>query len=342
MGKISKLLFGLLFTSLICGCTASRVFRPRQINVQGDFLHKTTNISFPINWERFKRESITVFNKDSTNVGVSYLFNNPNQDIKFTIYIYPTENGIEHRIRDEYFNCLQAIATVSNQLINTTPKHVRVSKDGYKVLGLSGVISNENLRTVLVLFECGKYFLKYRISSNNIDTSVLSDVSNKLIGKFSPIDIVKKQPLIQGSTINISPGITTDSSCLEAILAAVFAKSKWVYENVDSLEKCSGFPSLYFEEQRVTVDTMLNRWGKLKHNKTRFDKFFDDLTDIRNSGFLNEFICDQYEGTLLLPDNIKLDLENYEIWKRRTNPTVRLVGQYYYLIGYENSYKNNK
>jgi hypothetical protein len=87
---------------------------------------------------------------------------------------------------------------------------------------------------------------------------------------------------------------------------------------------------------------MLNRWGKLKHNKTRFDKFFDDLTDIRNSGFLNEFICDQYEGTLLLPDNIKLDLENYEIWKRRTNPTVRLVGQYYYLIGYENSYKNNK
>ena len=342
MTQILKLLFGVLFVSLLFGCSASRVYQPKKINIQDDFVHKKTNTLFPINWDSFKRESITIFDKDSTNVGVNYIINNSNQDLKLTIYVYPAPTAIEHRIRDEYFNCLQAIATASNQGINTSPKHKRVSKDGYKVIGLSGTISNQNLKTVLVLFECGKYFLKYRISSSIIDTSVLIDISNKLVDKFSPIEIVKKQPLLQGATIHISPGITSDTSCLNAILGAVFAKSIWVNKQVDSLEKCSGYPSLYFEEQKVTIDSMLNKWERIKHNNTKFDYYFNDLSTIRKAGILNEFICDQYSNTLLLPDYIKLDWEKYEIWKRKNITTFRLVGQYLYLIGYENSYKDEK
>jgi hypothetical protein len=220
--------------------------------------------------------------------------------------------------------------------------HKKVSKDGYKVLGLSASISTEYNNTVLVLFECGKYFLKYRVSSATADTNILKDISNKLIDKFSPIDIVKKQPLLQGVDVHISPAITTDTICLFAIFAAVKSKIDWVYKNVDSLERCSGFPSLYFEEQKTSIDSMLNKWESLKHNNSRYNKFFDDLVMIRKSGYLNEFICDQYWSTLLLPDNIKLDWDNYEIWKRRNNPTVKLVGQYYYLLGFERSYNEDK
>lgn len=342
MKHILRLFLVLILPSLLLGCASSRTYQPKRLNILGDYYHKNTMVKFPDKFDRYKREKITSFNKDSSNIGVSYNLSNSNQDLKITIYIYPATSGIEHRIRNEYFDCLQAIATPSNQEINTTPKHVRVSKDGYKVLGLSGTIRNKNLSTELVLFECGKYFLKYRISSSNMDTSVLKDISNKLLDRFSPIDIVKRQPLIQGVDIHISPGITTDTICLFTIFAAVKSKIDWAYNNVDSLERRSGFPSLYFEEQKTSIDSMLNKWESLKHNNTQFDKFFDDLVVIRNSGFLNEFICEQYWNTLLLPDNLKLDWDNYEIWKRKNNPTVKLVGQYYYLLGYENSFKNDK
>jgi hypothetical protein len=75
MAQIFKL-FGVLSISLIFGCTASTIYQPRKIDIQGDFVHKKTNTLFPINWERFKRESITIFDKDSTNIGVNYIFNN--------------------------------------------------------------------------------------------------------------------------------------------------------------------------------------------------------------------------------------------------------------------------
>lgn len=342
MRLILRSILLLILPSLLFGCLSSRVFQPKRLNVLGDYYHKNTMVKFPENFDGLKRESITSFDKDSSNIGVSYHRSNSNQNLMVTVYIYPATSGIEHRIRDEYFESLQSIATVSNQGINTTPKHIRVSKDGYSVLGLSGVISNKNQSTVLVLFECGKYFLKYRISSTDMDPGVLEDISNKLTDKFSPIDIVKKQPLIQGVDVHISPGITTDTISLIAIFAAVKSKIDWAYQNVDSLERCSGFPSLYFEEQKTSIDSMLNKWESLKHHNTKFDKFFDELVGIRKNGFLNEFICDQYWGTLLLPKELKLDWSGYNLWKRKNNPTVKLVGEYYYLLGFEQSFKKDK
>lgn len=334
MRPVSKLIL-ILIVSLVFGCTASRIYQPRRIDTQSEYIHKDTRTSFPVEWEGYKRKSLTTFNKGKTNICADYVLSNSSQDIKISVYVYPAPDAIEHRIRDEYLDCLQDIATISNSEIKTSPKHIRVSKSGYKVLGLSSVINSEKYKTVLVLFECGEYFLKYRISSSVADTSVLVDISNQLTDKFSPIDIVRTKPLIQDITIHIAPGIVSDTSNLDAVLAAALAKTKWVNQNIDSLERCSGFPGLYFEEQKVSIDSMLNKWMAVKHNNTINDKFFDDLVDIRMSGFLNEFICDQYWNTLLLPDSVKLDWDNYEIWKSINNPTVKLVGEYYYLIGYE-------
>jgi hypothetical protein len=329
-------------TSFLFGCSAYRVYQPKSLNVSGDYYHDKTGIEFPENFSNFSRESITSFSKDSTNIGVTYNFDNLKQDPKLTIYIYPAPVAIEHRMRNEYLECLQAIANVSNQGINTAPKHIRVVKDGYKVLGLSATINNDNYKTVLVLFECGKYFLKYRITSSSLDTSILSELIDRLVDKFSPIDVVKKNPLDIGASIHIAPVITTDTSCLDAILVAVITKAEWVYENVDSLERISGFPSLYFEEQKAAIIEMLKKWESVKHNNSVHDKYFNDLLLIRDSGFLDEFICDQYWSTLLLPDNLKLDWDNYEIWMKMNNPTVKLTGEYFYLIGYEKSYKTEK
>lgn len=332
MPKLKRSIIIVLTACLSLGCLNSMAYRPRNINISGSYKNPQTDFIFTELWNGFYRQKITSFNKDASDIGITYTNNDSREDLKFTVFIYPAPVATEHRIQGEFYSCLKAIAIESKQWIHTTPGHLKVSKDGYKVLGLTAAINQENFNSVLVLFECGKFFLKYRISSSKKDTSELNNLSKKLITRFSPIDIVKKHPLNILSTLHVSPGIVKDTACLDAVLAAAAAKIKWVYTNVDSLEKCSGYPSLYFEEQKIPIDSMLREWESSKHNNTIHDKYFNDLIAIRDSGFLNEFIYDQYEGILLLPDSIKLNMESYEKWRNRNHPTVKLVGEYYYYL----------
>jgi len=341
MNRIANLSFLLLTVSVLFGCSTSRIYRPREINCIGDYYHTKTMIAFPQSVEGFVRKNITSFNKDNTNIGISYYADSLKQDVHATIYIYPAPVAMEDRIRDEYLNSLQSISNYANQKIDAVQKQIIIEKDGYRVFGLRATISRNNLKTVLALFECGKYFIKYRVTSTGSDTMMLNKISSNLIDQFSPIDIVKKQPIVDEATIHIAPGIVNDTLSLDPILFAALAKVKWVNENVDSLERCSGFPSLYFEEQQITILEMLKKWESLKSNNALLEKYFNDLLIIRDSGFLNEFIFEQYGGILLLPEGLKLDFDNYNVWKMKNNPSVSLVGPiYYYLIGYEESYEN--
>jgi hypothetical protein len=342
MNKILNCLISLFIIILISGCSASRNFKPVKINVNGDYVHKFTNTSFPVEWKAFSRESLTAYDKDTTNLGVNYISNIANQNIKFTVYVYPAPLALEIRLRDEYFKWMNETGYSLNQEYELINKHIIVSKNGYKVIGLVSAFSTEKNYILLVLFECGKYFLRFNISAKLSDADKINDLSNKIIDKFSPVDIVKKQALIPKATIHIAPAIVRDTSCLHAIFAAVHAKSKWVYENVDSLERCFGYPSLYFEEQKITIDSMLNEWARRKHTRSKIDNYFSELKSIRDKGFLNEFIYDQYFGTLIIPGYIKLDMEKYKLWKIRFNPSVELRREHFYLIGYEESYEKDE
>ena len=343
MNRIANLSFLLLTASLLFGCSTSRIYKSREISYRGEYYHNQTMVAFPQSIEGFMRGSITSFNKDNTNIGVSYYANNSLQDPHITIYIYPAPVAMEYRIRDEYFNSIHSISNYANQKIAAVPKQNIIEKDGYRLFGLQATISGNDFKTVMTLFECGKYFIKYRVSSSSSDTSMLNDISSKLIDQFSPIDIVKKQPLIDVATIHIAPGIINDTSSLDPILAAALAKVNWVNENVDSLERCSGFLSLYFEEQQITILEMLKKWESLKSDNAFLKNYFNDLLIIRDSGFLNEFIFEQYNGILFLPEGLKLDYDNYYIWKMKNNASVSIVGPIYnYLIGYEDSYENEQ
>jgi len=333
----------LLAVALLFGYTATQASKQKRIIISGDYVHKNTQIIFPESFDSYTRDDITSFTKDCSDIGVSYYFDTSKKDPHFTVYIYRAPLAMEYRLRNEFFTCLHAITDAAYPEIQANPKPHRISKDGYSVVGLSAMVSENNLKTVLVLFECGKYFIKYRISSHNVDTSELNAISCKLIDRFSPIDILKKHPLMLGADIHVSPGVTTDTACLLATLVYAKTKQEWVYFNVDSLEECSGYPSLYFEEQQLPIVEMLKKWESMKHNNTRYDKYFNDLLVIRDSGFLNEFIYDQFLGTLLLPKGLTLDLEKYGEWKKINNPTVSITGPAYYtVIGYEASYEKKK
>ncbi|WP_153802497.1 hypothetical protein [Paludibacter jiangxiensis] len=325
---------------IYCGniLLAQEVTKPKKIRAKGDYIHCQTMTAFPEQFETYLRQDIYAFNKGKTNIGVNY--QDKQKETTISIYVYPAPPAMEYRLRDEYFTCLQSIVNTTKQGIDFSAKVSKISKDNYKLMAISASAQQANSNTVLMLFECGKYFMKYRISSNKSDTSTLRAISNKLIERFSPTEIVKHQPLKPGTTIHVAPAVIEDTIGFAPIMAAALAKSKWANEEVDSLEKCSGFPSLYFEEQKRALTDMLDRWENAKKQNTRFQKYFNELSLIRDNGFLDEFIYDQYNGILLLPSNLKLNLEKYEVWKQQHKTAASLVGPiFYYLVGYEESYK---
>jgi hypothetical protein len=294
------------------------------------------------------RESISSFNPDSSNIGVTYCADNLKQDPRLSVFIYPASPNDEFRLYNEYFNCLQGVSIASGEELDAVQKPIAISKDGYKLLGIRGTIRAKTFKSVLMLFECGKYFIKYRITSSSMDTSQLNSISTKLIDRFSPADIVKKQPLYIKYNIHIAPACMKDSISRSPILSAVFTKIKWINQNVDSLQRISGFPGLYFDEQKTSITAMLKRWDERKYSNTShgnpdLEKYYDDLSFIRDNGFLNEYIYTQFNCVLVLPPDVKLNLEGFNKWCVKNKPTVSITGpSFYYFVYYLDSDSETK
>ena len=220
---------------------------------------------------------------------------------------------------------------------SATQKIVKYAKNGIKLLGLNTTINGNDLRTVFTLFQCGKYFISYRVSSFESEINELNNISIKLMDKYSPVEIVQKQSLKQELGIHIALEMQKDSTYLNVILKGARAKAKWISENVDSLERSSGFPSLYFEAHKASLIAMLKEWEISKHNNSVFDDYLNYLLKVRDNGFINEFISDRYKDILLFPNNIKFDFDSYQNWEKINKPLLKTAYpfNYFYLIGYE-------
>ena len=335
----SKLIFLYFLCLLTIGCATMNSPNSKILSVSGNYIHDKTGMIFPEHFDVFQREKINSFDDDNANIGVSYY----STDVKVTVYVYPASVALESRLLNEYYRCLKSIAYQKGYGIDATSKIIPITKEGYKVNGIRASIKDENFNSVLLLFECGKFFVKYRISSVKSDTSCLNKISERLANYFSPIDVLKKVSLKLGTTIHIAPVLVNDTASLDPIVAAALSKAKWVFENVDSTERIAGFPSLYFNEQKVAVTNMLEKWEKQPSENATLKIFFKALISLRNDGVLNEFICDQYNNLLILPDNVKLNIEKYSSWKKIKHPTINLNGALqYYFLGYAASYNQAK
>ncbi|MPN62071.1 hypothetical protein SDC9_209817 [bioreactor metagenome] len=66
-------------------------------------------------------------------------------------------------------------------------------------------------------------------------------------------------------------------------------------------------------------------------NPTR--KYLDDLQLISDAGFLSEFVMDQFEMILILPEKALANYEAYLDWKQNQKITVDL-NQMLYVVSY--------
>lgn len=304
-------------------CITIHAFAQEEIKVFGkSYTHRVTKTTFPQSMGHFLKTYTIAFDDKRYNVAAQYIPDNYDTSIQLSIIIYPAGDALEGRLLKEYYRHLDAIAYVRDTLVAAHSRPIIATHNGYRTVGISGNVKMGKGAIHLTVFECGKYFLKFRISnSKDTNTALIDNIRDTVIKYFRPAEIVQQVPLKQQTIALVgTPGIT-DTAILAAFIAGIATKEKWLWKYTDSLERCAGFPSRYLQAYKVQIQSMMNIWMQMKRTRTaRNFPYFIALEKIITSGFLNEYLVDKYGGTLIVPDKITLNMEAFDKWKKENFP----------------------
>ncbi|HEU5290670.1 MAG TPA: hypothetical protein VFU05_08525 [Cyclobacteriaceae bacterium] len=302
--------------------------QPKQLRVKGTYIHQATKVEFPESIDAYQRVGVYSFDKKKENIGCTYKYG----QTTLSIYLYPAGNGTEGRLRNQYLQAMQDMANVSKEGISAQQGYDYYKKDGYKVSGFTAI--SESSKSELSVFECGEWFFKIRITTNSLDTADISKLKRAVLNQFEPTRLVKISNLHSKATVHFAPGVFRDSLMLGSAMGSAFKKIEWAIENVDSLERAAGFPDLYLglhtESLKEFVQFEKRQYWDRQPSTT---EYLNELNLIINSGFLEEFIMEQFSMIMIVPTDIVLDFEGYEKWQL-SNPTKINLNSKWYLVSY--------
>lgn len=349
---IKKLIINRAFFVLVLSLTAHLAFsqahlafsqgtdRPKVIVVKGVYIHSQTKKAFPKHLVGHERQRIYSFDRDKSNIGATY----KSQDGKtlVSVYLYPADEGSEDRLRHEYVSSLEEIVLVSRKGITTNQAPTTYVRDGYKINGIKAEVTDvkNQSRSHLAIFECGEWFFKLRVTSSSLDSTGVVKLERDFLDAFEPSELVKQSRLNPEASIYLAPAAFADSLMLVSAMGGAFKKVQWAREHVDSLERAAGFPSLYLElhveslkefaRQEKVREEIRKKWKR----QPSTDEFLFELNSIIESGYLREFIMDQYNMIMIVPDDAKLDFKSYRQWML-AHPISISLNRRSYVISYE-------
>ena len=333
MKRIIPILILILFVFQVQGQERKS---PKKIKINGDYIHSKTETIFPELFENYKRSDVYSFDKKDENVGVTYENEANDKKTTISIYLYPTEEATEDRLRNEYFNSMQSIANFSKNGINATQKLIRKVGEKYICNGIKAEMKNDkNEITQLSLFECGTWFYKIRLTTNELDSTQVENIEKKIIEKFEPTRLTGIRSLNPKANVYFSKSAFCDSIMLGSTMGSAFKKIEWALKNVNENERASGFPDLYIDMHIESIKELLKFQEKYKYKKTQTTiNYLGELNSIVEAGFLNEFLLDQYKMLLIVPDDRVINYEAYEKWKENKKLTIDL-NKKYYVVSYK-------
>ncbi|NCA86574.1 MAG: hypothetical protein EOM83_13550 [Clostridia bacterium] len=307
--------------------------KPKKIKAKGNYIHRPTMTIFPESFDSFQRKNIYSFEKDKTNIGVTY--ENQQLQAQFSIYVYPAGEGVEGRLRNEYQKSMQSMANLSENGILATQFAVRKEGEKYTCNGFKAIVApEENRYNSLTLYECGQWYLKVRITAYHLDTNQIASLEQKIYSKFDPTKLTATAPLGTKVTVYYSKAAFRDSVLLGSAMGSALKKIEWAEEHVKESERASGFPDLYLTLQVESLKAFMEFQHRFNYKKSDFTKeYLNELQLISAAGFLAELIMDQLGMILIMPEDTPSKFEEYEKWKQSNKITIDL-NQRFYLISY--------
>jgi len=308
---------------------------PKQLKINGDYIHKATSTFFPERLFDYTRKSIYSFDKKNLDIGVTYEQVNGSLKTTVSVYIYPADDGVESRLRNEYTRSLQSIAYYSANGINATQYPVRYEGEKYICNGYKAEtkLTGNDLSQLLV-YECGTWFLKIRVTSNQADTTALNALEDKVVQNFDPARLTALHPLNEKANIYVSRAAIRDSTLLRSCIRSANTKIEWANENIDAGERASGFPDQHLYMHIASLLEFAKSAADGKHPRSaETQAYLDELNSIIDSGFIAEFIMEQFGMIMIVPEDVSFDFEGYRRWKQSHKITIDL-NKRFILIAY--------
>jgi hypothetical protein len=324
----------IIFTS-IAGAFAQSAGPPRKLKAKGVYTHAATGTVFNEKIGDYARAGVYAFDRKANHIGATYENRNPSGLTTLSVYLYPA-GGSEERLRMEYVHSLRQVANASPGSGVAARQYPAVFKDGnYKVNGYTAQI--EEPQSLLTLLECGQWFFKIRISTNHLDSAGVKALEKEVVTLFKPTELVKKAPMKWEATIHFAPAAFRDSVMLGSVMGSAYKKMDWAKRHVDSLERAGGFPDLYLDLHVAALKEFIQFEKRESMAKTRKQpatkQYLAELNQIIEAGFLEEFIMEEYDMIMIVPEDMTLDFDAYADWKV-SHPTAIDLKQKYTVISF--------
>lgn len=253
----------------------------------------------------FKFNNRTDFKDETGAVAYEYTVQVPEQAY-LTVYYYPLDDKFDDDTRKKY---LSALFHQSKEAVNIRFKNVDlISEGGFEIPGTKNVIlrsvfeadinGSRQYSVIYTMFDKNNILKIRGTYPKNFDhKDHLQGYLNEIMEHFvvDPKIVVNQQAF---------EGQSTDTGA--AWLSYGMAKIQWSLEH----ERMSHT----FDEEVYAQTTASKIWEELKAKKAMHDSYLDTLVNIRNNGFMREYIWDFYHKTYWQkPDD--LDMSGYNQWK---------------------------
>ena len=319
----------LILITLVISLSIQAQMNPKKIKSKVDYTHEATRFVFPLTMNQYCRAHIYAFDKKRQNIGITYKTN----DFKtiISIYLYPAGAATEDRLRDEYFESINSIAITSKKGLHAQQHAVSYKNGDYKINGFKADIKDVDKKSSLSIFECGEWFFKIRITSEVLDTLGMEQTEQNLLDLYDPTRLVKISHLNPKADISFAKAAFVDSLMLGSTMGSAFKKLEWAMDNIDSLERASGFPGLYLDMHMESLKAFTE--FQKKHpdfSKTKLtEKYLGELNSIIANGFLEEFIMEQFDMIMIIPEDLEFDFDAFDKWKKDNPISINLNERFY-------------
>ena len=304
----------ILFLLILVPCLCFSQQSIRKIKVKDDtYLHSQTGFAFPKEINVFNREDVYSFDRKKENVGANYL----SGSTKVSVFIYPAYDGYEDRLRREFFRTLEEIRASEN----TEGKHFMVQcvshqAGQYPIHGLLAEFDYKGQQSLVSLYECGHWWMKFRITDNSRQDTGLDSIEELFRTSLNSEVLISSKPLDNKFSIYFQRTAFRDSLMLGCVMGQAYAKVNWMKENLDSLELQAGIPSLYLGYHLSGIDGALEFVQKHPEmsSSSATKSMLDFIIEVKKEGYLEELFYDDSRGGILIPDGLVLDMDGYHKW----------------------------
>lgn len=304
----------ILFLLFLIPCLCFSQQSIRKIKVKDDtYLHSQTGFAFPKEINVFNREDVYSFDRKKENVGANYL----SGSTKVSVFVYPAYDGYEDRLRREYFRTLEEIlASENNEGKHFLVQCVSHQAGQYPIHGLLAEFDYKGQKSLVSLYECGHWWMKFRITDNSRQDTGLDSIEELFRTSLNSEVLISSKPLDNKFSIYFQRTAFRDSLMLGCVMGQAYAKVNWMNDNLDSLELQAGIPSLYLDYHLSGIDGALefvqNHPEMSSSSATK--SMLDFIIAVKKEGYLEELFYDDSRGGILIPDGLVLDMDGYHKW----------------------------